>query len=388
MAFDERVTSDVLIVGAGMAGVTAAIVLGRAGVRVTLLDPQSTFPSLFRAEKIEPDQAELLRKFDLLDCLKPWRGDIGRVLIARGDRVAEVLQIEQYGIYYYDMVNELRRHLPPTVQFHVGRVRRLETSDQLQHITLADDTVLAARLVVLATGAAGKLHEQVGVTRRMLSENHSLSVGFTVRRPGGASFPWAALTYYPLDPDTRVDYLTLFAIRDEMRANLFLYRDPKDPWVRAFVNNPVSELAQMFPKLADVIGSCQVTSKVEMCPIDLYVTDDAAQPGAVLVGDAYQGVCPTTGTGLSKVLTDVDVLCTSYVPAWLGTPGMDASKIAQFYADERKIASDRHSLEAAFYHRRYVTDESLPWRLRRARDRFAGDVKEWFAPSRQRAAVF
>ena len=153
MAFDERATSDVLIVGAGMAGVTAAIVLGRAGVRVTLLDPQSTFPSLFRAEKIEPDQAELLRKFDLLDCLKPWRGDIGRVLIARGDRVAEVLQIEQYGIYYYDMVNELRRQLPPTVQFHVGRVRRLETSDELQRITLADDTVLTSRLVVLATGA-------------------------------------------------------------------------------------------------------------------------------------------------------------------------------------------------------------------------------------------
>src|SRR3954467_14933233 len=100
--------TDVLIVGAGMAGVTAAIVLGRAGIRVTLLDPQPTFPSLFRAEKIEPDQAELLRKFDLLDCLKPWRGDIGRVLIARGDRIAEILEIEQYGIFYYDMVNELR----------------------------------------------------------------------------------------------------------------------------------------------------------------------------------------------------------------------------------------------------------------------------------------
>lgn len=380
--------SDVLIVGAGMAGVTAAIVLGRAGWRVTLLDPQSTFPSLFRAEKIEPDQAELLRKFDLLDCLRPWRGEIGRVLVARGDRVAEVLQIEQYGIYYYDMVNELRRQLPPTVQFRVGRVRGLETSDQFQRVTLADDTVLTARLLVLATGTAGKLHEQVGVERRMLSENHSLSVGFTVRRPGGAAFPWSALTYYPLDPTTRVDYLTLFAIRDEMRANLFLYRDPKDPWVRAFVNNPVAELASLFPKLADVIGSCQVTSKVEMCPIDLYVTEQAAQPGAVLIGDAYQGVCPTTGTGLSKVLTDVDVLCSAYVPSWLATPGMGAEKISAFYADQRKMASDLHSLDAAFYHRRYVTDESLPWRLRRARDRVAGDVKRLFTTSRQRAAVF
>ena len=371
-----------------MAGVTAAIVLGRAGIRVTLLDPQPTFPSLFRAEKIEPDQAELLRKFDLLDCLKPWRGDIGRVLIARGDRVAEILEIEQYGIFYYDMVNELRRHLPETVQFRVGRVRRLETSDNLQRVTLSDDSVLTTRLVVLASGAAGKLHEQVGVKRRMLSENHSLSVGFTVRRPGGASFPWSALTYYPLDPKTRVDYLTLFAIRDEMRANLFLYRDPKDPWVRAFVNEPVTELARLFPKLADVIGSCQVTSKVEMCPIDLYVTDDANQPGAVLIGDAFQGVCPTTGTGLTKVLTDVDVLCGTYVPKWLATAGMGAEKIAQFYADPIKRASDRRSLDAAFYHMRYVIDESLAWRLRRAKDRLADDVKGLFSTRNQRAAAF
>src|SRR5436190_9596499 len=101
---DEEVL-DVVIIGAGMAGTAAAILLGRAGTRVALIDPQPNFPSLFRAEKIEPDQAELLRKFDLLDCLRPWRGDIGRVLIARGDRVTEILEIEQYGIFYYDMVN-------------------------------------------------------------------------------------------------------------------------------------------------------------------------------------------------------------------------------------------------------------------------------------------
>ena len=62
------------------------------------------------------------------------------------------------------------------------------------------------------------------------------------------------------------------------------------------------------------------------------------QAGLVLLGDAFQSVCPTTGTGLSKVLTDVDVFCHDCVPDWLATSGMGIEKLP---ASIRILASSR-----------------------------------------------
>jgi 2-polyprenyl-6-methoxyphenol hydroxylase-like FAD-dependent oxidoreductase len=58
---------DVLIVGAGLAGAAAAAVLGRLGLRVALVDPRLVSPPVFKAEKIEPDQADLLRCLGLME---------------------------------------------------------------------------------------------------------------------------------------------------------------------------------------------------------------------------------------------------------------------------------------------------------------------------------
>jgi hypothetical protein len=85
-----------------------------------------------------------------------------------------------------------------------------------------------------------------------------------------------------------------------------------------------------------------------------------------MIGDAMQSVCPSTGTGLSKVLTDVLLLCEQYVPTWLRFTDLSASRIAQFYRDPRKQACDWNSLEAAQYRRQLATDRSpFGWLRRR-----------------------
>jgi 2-polyprenyl-6-methoxyphenol hydroxylase-like FAD-dependent oxidoreductase len=103
----------------------------------------------------------------------------------------------------------------------------------------------------------------------------------------------------------------------------------------------------------------------------------------VLIGDAFQSVCPATGTGLSKVLTDVQRLCRGHVPGWLETPGMGAEKIAAFYRDPEKTSSDRRSLQMAEHRRRAATDRSLKGWARRQRD-FARVALASLRDSRQR----
>jgi 2-polyprenyl-6-methoxyphenol hydroxylase-like FAD-dependent oxidoreductase len=65
--------TDVAIVGGGLAGSTAAAMLGRAGVQALLIDPHTVYPPELRCEKLGGDQIDLLRKTGLADatCVLP-----------------------------------------------------------------------------------------------------------------------------------------------------------------------------------------------------------------------------------------------------------------------------------------------------------------------------
>ena len=106
------VTRDVLIVGAGLAGSASATVLARRGLSVTVIDPYAEFPPLFRAEKIEPDQAALLQSLGLLDKVKQKARIISEIIHGRAGRMLRRRQIEQFGISYCDIVNQVRAQIP------------------------------------------------------------------------------------------------------------------------------------------------------------------------------------------------------------------------------------------------------------------------------------
>src|SRR6187399_342166 len=54
LSFPMRYT-DIAIIGAGLAGSTAAAMLGRVGIATVLIDPHRTYPFDFRVEKISGD---------------------------------------------------------------------------------------------------------------------------------------------------------------------------------------------------------------------------------------------------------------------------------------------------------------------------------------------
>lgn len=62
---------------------------------------------------------------------------------------------------------------------------------------------------------------------------------------------------------------------------------------------------------------------------------------------------------------DVQRLCNAYIPAWLASAGMDASKISQFYDDPEKCGNDASSQRQAYDLRSISIDTGLPWHVRR-----------------------
>jgi 2-polyprenyl-6-methoxyphenol hydroxylase-like FAD-dependent oxidoreductase len=259
----------------------------------------------------------------------------------------------------------VRAEIPTNVRHIEAKATGITTSVDRQTVTLSNGEEVRARLVILANGLSLSLRDALKLGRETVSKCHSISIGFNMKPLGREAFPFPALTYYSETPANRAALITMFPIGEAMRANLFVYRDMDDPWLKAFRTAPKETLLAMMPSLAGLAGDFAVDGFVQIRPVDLYVSTGHEQDGIVLVGDAFSTSCPAAGTGARKVLVDVERLCNVYIPRWLATPGMGEAKIASFYDDPVKQACDVYSSTKAYDLRSFSTDPSWPWAARR-----------------------
>ena len=332
-----------------------------------LIDLRSNCPRSFKAEKVEPDQVELLRDLGAMDIVLSVCTPIRSISVGRHGKVEQTLAINQFGVAYEDMVNVVRKNLPDRVEQITGRVTEIQSSPSQPAVTMASGQQLRARLIIVATGTAGKLTEMLGVERRTIRQSHSLCCGFDMKPASSLSFDFEALTYHAEDRSSKVDFITIFPIGSRMRANIFTYAKLDDSWVAAFADNTNQITSDFFPNLTCITGAWKVCSKVQTKPIHLYTTTNASIDGVVLVGDAFQSVCPSTGTGVSKVLMDAYLATKSYVPVWMRQKTIGASDIRNFYSDQRKKQIDERSLRLAANRRDIITGNSIWAHIRRAR---------------------
>jgi 2-polyprenyl-6-methoxyphenol hydroxylase-like FAD-dependent oxidoreductase len=357
--------TDVAIVGAGLAGSLAAAMLGRAGIGAVVIDPHTEYPPDFRCEKLDGDQIKTLNKTGLTDAVLRASTPDRESWVARFGLLVDKRPGDQQGIFYAPLVNTIRAEIPSNVTFIQAKATEISTGAERQSVTLSTGETVSARLIVLANGLNIGLRDKLGLSREILSECHSISIGFDIKPVGRRAFEFPALTYYADGPSDRAAYVTLFPIGSTMRANLFVYRDMKDPWLQQLRAAPEETLMALMPGLRKIIGDFAVDGRIQIRPVDLYATRGHRQPGFVLVGDAFATSCPAAGTGARKVLVDVERLCNVYIPQWLATPGMDADKIAAFYDDPVKQACDDFCIDKAHGLKAFSIDPSLPWAARR-----------------------
>jgi 2-polyprenyl-6-methoxyphenol hydroxylase-like FAD-dependent oxidoreductase len=357
--------TDIAIVGGGLAGSTAAAMLGRAGIPAILIDPHTMYPPDLRCEKISGDQVNILRRTGLAEATLRAATLDGRVWLARFGYLLDKRPSDQYGIMYDTLVNTMRTQIPDDVETIHAKAIAISTSAERQKVALSNGEEISARLVVLSNGLNVGLRHTLGIERRVISECHSIMAGFDFTPVGRSTFDFPALTYYPERSHDRMAYLTLFPIGNVMRANLLVYRRMDDPWFRQLRQMPEQTLLAMMPGLRRIAGKFKVTGQIKIRPADLYESSGHRQPGLVLVGDAFATSCPAAGTGTDKVFTDVERLCNLYIPDWLSTDGMDRDKIAAFYDDPIKRACDAASTAKAYHLRSLSTANGLSWRARR-----------------------
>lgn len=366
MAPESVESTEILVVGAGAAGAAAALALSQRGLATTLVDVRTATARVFRAEKLEPHQLEAAARLGALPHLQRAGVSIPDVLDARDGVILARQPRPQIGLRYQGIADVLVGALPASVRRCVDRVEAVEPSDDGALVTLGEGRRIRARLVVLACGSSTRLAEALGVHHVPIEAYRSTTFGFDVIRIDGQAFPHAALTVYPHETRQRTAYLSFFPVPGATRANLFTYVEPTSTVGRAVRADPLELIRDAFPRLDRLTGPLVVSGRVSVGAIELVQAVNPARPSVVLVGDAYQTVCPSTGTGLEKAFRDAETLA-EHATGWLRAGGATIARVRGFYDDEAKRRVDRGSIEAALYRRRVSLDDSWRMRLHRRR---------------------
>src|SRR5882724_4193924 len=137
--------TDIAIVGGGLAGSTAAAMLGRAGIPTLLIDPHTIYPPELRCEKVGGEQLDLLRKTGLADATLRATTLDGEVWEARFGYVVAKKPSDQHGVMYDTLVNTVRAQIPPAVETIFAKVSGIANSGERQKILLSNDEEISAR---------------------------------------------------------------------------------------------------------------------------------------------------------------------------------------------------------------------------------------------------
>src|SRR6195952_3059517 len=109
--------TDIAIVGGGLAGSTAAAMLGRAGISAILIDPHPVYPPDFRVEKLSgEEQIDRFRKTGLAEAILRAATHDTENWIARFGWLLDKKPSQQYGIMYDALVQAIRAEIRPGVE--------------------------------------------------------------------------------------------------------------------------------------------------------------------------------------------------------------------------------------------------------------------------------
>jgi 2-octaprenyl-6-methoxyphenol hydroxylase len=319
-----RETTDILISGGGVAGLTAACAFGSAGFRVICVDPappvtdagvegadlrttaflQPSIPVLQAAglwSRLEP-HAAALQVMRIIDA----GGETPEARLTKDFDAADISDAP----FGWNLPNWLlRREMVarlselPNVSFRPGLgFARILVRDAEALATLTDGSHVAARLVIGADGRNSPVREELGIPVKTFrygqkalafAVTHDIphnNVSTEVHRKGGP------FTLVPL-PD-----------REGRPASAVVWMET-GPEVARLAALPVPEFeAEMTARSSGILGPLTLLTRRSVWPIISQISDRLSGPRTVLMAEAAHVVPPIGAQGLNMSLADLSAL--------------------------------------------------------------------------------
>jgi len=319
---------DVAIVGASLSGCTAAILLGRAGARVALIE-KSPDPKAFKRVCSHFIQASAVPTIERIGLYEPilQAGGLRSRFHSRtpwgwieptGKREAYCLNLRR------SLLDPMLREAAaaqPNVELMLGQgaERLLRDGEAFDGVAVRDregnEREIGARLVVGADGRDSKIAELAQVKEKTLPHNR-LAYGGYFEGPKPRFWPDGAV--WLLDPDMAAAFPTdggqvfYIAMTHKDRAPEFK-ADPERALVEHVAGVPEPPPIRESRCVAPVIGKIEMPNRIRG-PI---------APGLALIGDAALATDPIFGVGCGFAFQSGEWLADSVSPALRGVESLE-----------------------------------------------------------------
>lgn len=309
---------DVAVVGAGVVGLCASILLVQRGYRVTLIDPVLDVPELpesfdLRTYALTPASMRVLTHMGLREALRNDRiaDFVGmRVWAAKSavtiDFSAAALGRECLGhiVEHANLMRALHRGLSGCDQLKqcAARVQRLDSGADDIRLSLDTGDCVRASLVLGCDGMNSQLRKLMSIESNISSyAQHAVVCNVQTEHAHGGIARQRFLTNGPL----------AFLPLAEKRSSAVVWTTTPDEAARAAGTSEIAFQRMLRYAFDDVLGSVIASSERLVLPLQKLHVGRYCAGRTVLLGDAAHVIHPLAGQGLNLGLMDVAALTQS-----------------------------------------------------------------------------
>lgn len=336
----DRITTDIMISGGGVAGLTAAAAFGSAGFSVICVDPAPPVTDEGAAGADLRTTAFLQPSLDVLEAaglwarLAPYAADLQIMrIVDAGGEVAEPRLTRDFDAcdisgqpFGWNLPNWLlRREMVarlaelPNVDFRPGvATSRVMTRQREALVTLSDGARISARLLIAADGRNSPVREAVGIDVTTMRYGQK-ALAFAVTHPaphGNVSTEvhrsGGPFTLVPL-PD-----------KDGAHRSAIVWMERGPEVLRLAALDETAFEAEMNTRSAGLYGPLALASRRSVWPIVSQIAARFNGKRTALIAEAAHVVPPIGAQGLNMSLADLRVLLelAQANPDNLGEPAM------------------------------------------------------------------
>lgn len=336
--------ADIAVVGAGPAGVAAALALCHAGADVTLIGPAPVPEKLERLDArtaaLLVSSIDMLKSLGVFEAIKPHAAplkairivDASESLIRAPDVMFEASELGLpafgYNIANSALLDGLYARAAGRVALRTASVKKIALEPDIARLLLADGEELAVRLVVGADGRRSICREAAGI-----GSSEHMTGQATIASSFAHSAPHDGISY---ELHRAHGSVTTVPLVDPLASSLVWVgqADEIDALMALDETGFAGALQDRLGSLLGRVGAVGARAKFGVAPL---TADRIAGPRTALVGEAAHVLPPIGAQGLNLGMRDAAALadCVSLALKDGRDPG--APQILDAYESARKL---------------------------------------------------